>query len=362
MPEEFVVPPALEPGDRVAIVSPASGLAEEFPYVYDLGLERLREVFDLEPVEYPTARKGSEWLYDNPEARAEDVMDAFRDPDIGAAIATIGGNDQIRMLKHLDPGVLRDNPTRFFGWSDNTNLALYLWNLGIVSFYGGSLLTEYAMNGEMFPYTVEYLERALFSDSLGEIHPAEAFTDDPNGWAEGPEALEEPRETEPNPGWRFEGADRTVEGRVWGGCWEIIDQWFLADRYLPDLDRLDGSILAVETSEEIPDPGEVAGQLRALGERGVLDLFDGVLVGRAVTRSHRKEPPEEERREYRRRQREAFVEAFAEYNPDAPVVLDLDFGHTYPTVPVPIGGRVRVDPGEERIVFDGERGPDPDRK
>ncbi|PSQ15921.1 LD-carboxypeptidase [Halobacteriales archaeon QS_8_69_26] len=349
--DEFVVPPALERGDRVAVVAPASNLYEEFPYVHELGLERLREVFDLEPVEYPTARTGSDWLYDNPEARAEDVMDAFRDPDIGGVVATIGGNDQVRIVAHLDPEVLRENPTRFYGWSDNTALALYLWNLGIVSFYGGSLLTEYAMHGEMFPYTVEYLERALFSDSLGEVRPAERFTDEPNRWAEGPEVLETPRETEPNPGWRFEGSDRAVEGRVWGGCWGIVDEWFLLDRYVPDRDRLAGTVLAIETSEGRPDPGHIAGQLRALGERGVLEAFDGVLVGRAVTRSYKENPPAEERREYRERQREVFVEAFAEYNPDAPVVLDLDFGHTYPTVPVPIGGRVRIDPGEERVVF-----------
>lgn len=78
--QDFVMPPALERGDRVAIVAPASNPAPDVPRVSDLGLERLRSVFDLEPVEYPTVSRSDESLYDHPEERAEDVMDAFEDP------------------------------------------------------------------------------------------------------------------------------------------------------------------------------------------------------------------------------------------------------------------------------------------
>jgi muramoyltetrapeptide carboxypeptidase LdcA involved in peptidoglycan recycling len=350
---EFVVPPAVEPGDSVAVVAPSSGGAEQFPHVYDLGLERMREEFDLEPVEFPTARRDGEYLYDHPEERAADVMDAFRDPDVSAVVATIGGNDQVRILDRLDPAVLRENPTRFYGWSDNTHLALYLWNLGIVSYYGGSVMTEYATPGGTFEHTAEYLRRALFEERIGEIEPAEVFSDDPADWAAGPEALEAPPETEPSEGWRWANGTDPVEGRVWGGCWGSLDSVFLADRPLPDPDRLDGAVLAVETSEALPDPERIAGQLRALGERGLLERFAAVLVGRAPTRSFLEEPPAEEREQYRKRQREVFTELFAEYNPDAPLVLDVEFGHAAPTVPIPIGGRVAVDPHGERIEFHG---------
>jgi hypothetical protein len=44
-------------GDRVAIVSPSSGLPGLFPVPYELGLQRLREEFGLVPVEYPTTRQ-----------------------------------------------------------------------------------------------------------------------------------------------------------------------------------------------------------------------------------------------------------------------------------------------------------------
>lgn len=347
---DFVTPPAVERGDRVAVVAPASNAPESARFVYELGLRRMRETFDLVPVEYPTATADPEWLADNPEARAEDVMDAFRDPEVSAVVANIGGHDQITVLPHVDPDVLRENPTRFYGWSDNTHLSLFLWNLGIVSYYGGSTLTEYAMDGELFDYTEEYLGRALFEETLGEWTETDRFTDQPGDW-EDPESVETTRETEPSAGRGWRGGERAVSGRVWGGCYEVLVEQFLADRYVPDDDALDGTVLAFETSELIPDPDVVAANLRALGERGLLQRFDGVLVGRAAARSHVEDHPPEWRTAYRERQREAIEGVFETYNPAAPLVFDCEFGHTYPTCPIPIGGEVRIDPSAETIRF-----------
>jgi len=350
---DFVVPPALERGDRVAIVAPGSNRATEYPHVYELGLQRLREVFDLEPVEYPTATEDSEYLYDHPGERAQDVMDAFADPDIRGVVTVLGGWEQVRILKHLDPEVLRENPTRFYGISDNTNLATSLWNLGIVSFYGGTVMTDLAMQGSMHEYTVEYLETAFFADDLaafGDLRPAEQFTDEDLDWAD-PENLDHQREMEPNPGWTWRGADRHVSGRTWGGCLSTLDMQLRTGRYLPAPEDVDGCVLLLETSEELPAELTVRQVLVGMGERGLLERFDAVLVGRAKARNLTEDPGPEARAEYRERQREAVAELVGEYNPDAPVVLDVDFGHTAPAVPVPVGGRVTVDPASETVAF-----------
>jgi len=349
---EFVVPPALERGDKVAIVAPASNRATDYPHVYELGLKRLREVFDLEPVEFPTATRDSEYLYNHPEERAEDVMDAFADPEISGVVTALGGFDQVRILKHLDPEVLRANPTRFFGISDNTNLQLYLWNLGTVSFYGGTVMTDLAMQGSMHDYTVEYLETAFFAedlDAFGEIQPADRFTDEDLDWAD-PDNLERHREMEPSPGRTWRGPETPVSGRTWGGCLASLDMQLRTGRYLPDPEALAGEILLLETSEELPDAVSVREVLIGMGERGFLEQFAGVLVGRAKARSPHEDPGSEARAEYRRNQRETIAEVVGEYNPDAPVVFDVEFGHTAPIAAVPIGGTVEIDPESETIA------------
>ena len=131
----FRQPSALKPSDKVAIVSPSSGMPFLFPWVYEQGLERLKQVFQLEPIEYPTARQSPEYLSRNPKARAEDINRAFADPSIKGIIATIGGNDQIRILPYLDKKIIGATPKIFMGYSDCTNLHLFLWNLGIISYY-----------------------------------------------------------------------------------------------------------------------------------------------------------------------------------------------------------------------------------
>ncbi|KZN23174.1 peptidase S66 [Haladaptatus sp. R4] len=345
---DFITPQPVEPGDQVAVIAPASNAPESARFVYDLGLTRMREVFDLEPIEYPTATADPEWLADNPEARAEDIMSAFRDSDISAVIANIGGHDQLTVLPYLDGDVLRKHPTRFYGWSDNTNLALFLWNQGIVSYYGGSTLLEYAMDGEMFDYTTEYLRRALFEDSIGEWTEAELFTDEAGDW-ESPDSVETTREIEQSGGRIWRGGEETVSGRIWGGCYEVLVEQFLADRYVPNPDTLNGAVLALETSELIPDPAVMRANLRALGERGLLERFDGVLVGRAAARSHAEDNPEEWRAGYRERQRDAITDVLETYNPNAPAVFNCEFGHTYPTCPVPIGGEVEIEPSTRSI-------------
>jgi muramoyltetrapeptide carboxypeptidase LdcA involved in peptidoglycan recycling len=346
---EFVRPPALEPGDSVAVVAPSSGGAHDARHVFELGLRRLREVFDLEPVVYPTARQSNDFLADSPRARAADVHAAFRDPEIRGVVATIGGADQLRILRHLDSEVLRENPTRFFGMSDNTNLNLALWNAGVVSYNGAQLMNELAVPGELPEYTERYCRRAFFEDSLGELEASTEWTDEPATWWTDPEQMGDPPAYEANPGRRWAGGDAAVEGRLWGGNRSIVEWHLATDRYLPDPEELDGAILGLETAETIPDPDMVGATLMCLGERGLLERFDGVVVGRPATRSHLREPPREEREAYRERLYGEVIEQVGRYNPEAPVVVGFDWGHTTPVAPLPIGGRIEVDPRSETV-------------
>ncbi len=344
-------PAALSPGDRVAIVSPASGLAAQYAAVYERGLERIETAFDLVPVEYPTATADDDYLAANPAARASDVEDAFADPEIGGVIATIGGNDQIRVLRHLDRSVLREHATRFFGLSDNTNLAIALWNAGVVSFYGGHVLTSFACPGPIPDYLDRWLRTALFDDAFGALAPAPRFTDADGDW-EHPATLDEEPEWEPDPDWYWHGGDGAVAGHTWGGNLEIVSLQLAADRSVPPVDALEGSVLLLETSEELPSPGMVTRAMQGLGERGVLGAVDAVLFGRVKARSHRKARDRDERRAYRESLREALVDEVERYNPAAPVVCGLEFGLTHPSVPVPLGATAHVDPGAERIALD----------
>ncbi|WP_154017771.1 hypothetical protein [Candidatus Protochlamydia phocaeensis] len=59
---KFQTPLPLKPGDKVAIVSPSSGMPFLFPWVYKQGLNRIKKIFKLIPVEFPTACQSPEYL------------------------------------------------------------------------------------------------------------------------------------------------------------------------------------------------------------------------------------------------------------------------------------------------------------
>lgn len=115
----------------------------------------------------------------------------------------------------------------------------------------------------------------LGGDTLELTEPGEA-EDFGRRW-EDARALTEFGDREITEPWTWAGPARTVSGHSWGGCIEVIDQIALAGR-MPAVTDVAGSILLLETSEEIPSADEVKRWVRALGERGVLEAAAGVLV------------------------------------------------------------------------------------
>ncbi|MFB6180640.1 MAG: LD-carboxypeptidase, partial [Candidatus Nanohalobium sp.] len=128
MRKSFKLPEKLEKGDKIALVGIGDGPSkQEYPKHFERGKKRLEEVFNLEPVEFPSVRMSRTEKRKNLGKRAEDLEDAFRDDEIKGVLAPVGGSDQIKLLNHISPEVLKEDPTRFYGYSDNTVLNSFLW-------------------------------------------------------------------------------------------------------------------------------------------------------------------------------------------------------------------------------------------
>ena len=108
-------PEKLSRGDKIAIVSLSwGGLGDEkLIHKYYIAKERLENEFGLEVVAMPNALKGSQFVYEHPEARAKDLMDAFKDETIKGIFCAIGGDDTVRLLPYIDYEVIKNNPKIF---------------------------------------------------------------------------------------------------------------------------------------------------------------------------------------------------------------------------------------------------------
>ena len=343
--KQFTTLPKLVPGDQVAVISPSNGLPQLFPAVFELGLKRLQNVFGLKPKEYPTTRIMGAPLKD----RARDIMAAFADPANKAVIASIGGEDQLKLIKYLDKAVLLANPKPFLGFSDNTQLHNLLWNLGIPSYYGGGVMTQFGMQRQMLDMTVQSVKRALFERGEIEITASEQYTDIGLDWGD-PSNLNKQRTFEPNEGWFWDG-QVDAEGILWGGCVESLIFQSTVNKYLPSGEDLEGTILFLETAEDIPEPWIVEYLLAGFGERGWFEKFRGVLVGRPKAWELDKPKNAEEKAAYRETQRQIILKIIREYNTDIPIVQNLDFGHTDPQILLPMGQKARVTTSDQRIFL-----------
>ena len=343
----LVHPPKTSPGDKVAVLSPGFAAPAVAPAVHEQAMQRIRDVLELEPVEYPTTRR----LGAAPEDRAADLNAAFGDPEIRALLATIGGDDQITVIPHLDADLVRADPKPFLGYSDNTNLLSWLWTHGVAAFHGGSTQVHTGAGPGLDEVHLRSLRAALLDGGRLEITEPGESEDYGVDWAD-PAALTSYGEREPTEPWTWVGPKRTVTGPTWGGCIEIL-QWVLtAGRFPADPSVLGGGILLLETSEELIPALEFGRITRSLGERGLLAAVEAVVVARPAASALGLPSTAEQRAAHREAQRDAALEQIARYNPDAVVVVGVPFGHTRPQWILPHGGTMTVDSREQKVWAD----------
>lgn len=83
----------------------------------------------------------------------------------------------------------------------------------------------------------------------------------------------------PAEGWYWRNTqEKIIEGKLWGGCLEVLDLHLSVRRYLPAFEKLDSTILFLETSEEMPSEGLVYCFIAALVEIGLLRRFKAILI------------------------------------------------------------------------------------
>lgn len=343
----IIHPPKARSGDRIAVVSPSFAAPGFAPAVHEQALRRLEETTGLVPVEYPTTRL----LSASPEDRARDLNEAFADPAVRAILATVGGDDEITVIPHLDAGLARRDPKPFVGYSDNTNLHQWLWSLGIASFYGGSSQVHLGPGPGVDAVHARSLRAALLTgESLDITDPGES-EDVGLDWRD-PRALTHVGAREPTEPWFWDGPAHTVTGPTWGGCLEVLQWLGAADRLPRDPALLAGAILLIETSQELPPAHEVGWMLEGLGERGLLEPLAGVLVARPPVSSFDVRPDAAARAALRTEQRTVVLDVLRRFNARAVVCVGVPFGHTRPQWILPHGGSVTIDGSTRRITAD----------
>lgn len=334
----------------IGIVSLSAGTLGE-PFVAHelaIGTKRL-ESMGCKVKFLPNALKGIAYLKAHPEKRAQDLLEAYRDPEIDMILCAIGGDDTYRLLPYLfgkDELKKAASKKTFLGFSDTTVNHFMLHKLGIPTFYGQSFLADVCeLEKNMLPYTEKYFRELLQTGTIREVRPSDTWYEERTDF--GADQVGVPRVKHPNEGFQLLQGCPQFEGEILGGCVDTMFDFFDGTRY-PDMPELcrryelfpqdwQGKILLLESCEEKMKPEKYRKALEFLKEAGVLAAVNGILVGKPMDEAYLQE--------YHAILREVVAD------PNKPILANLNIGHATPRCILPFGVKARVDAEDQAIYF-----------
>ena len=340
----------------VAIVSLSSGIIGE-PFVaheVEIGLRRLSD-YGLNVKFMPNARNGMDDLKAHPEKRAEDLLRAFRDPEVDMILCAIGGDDTYRLLPWLfdhDELIGAASDKVFLGFSDTTINHFMLNKIGLRSFYGQAFLPDLCeMGPTMLPYTRKFFEELIATGGIRAITPSDVWYGERKSFA--PDQIGVGLPPRPDSGFELLQGTSVFSGKILGGCIDSMYDLFSGERYadmpalcakyglFPEPEQWRGRILLLESSEERMPPAQYRRALEYLKEWGVFDAVSGVLVGKPIDGM------------YAREYKQLLTEVVD--RPQLPIVFNLNVGHALPRCIVPFGVEAVVDAERQVIRFTAEQ-------
>jgi len=303
-------PELLAPGDTIMFVAPAG----------DLDRDRMLRAKDrLEARGYRVvmrddlfAQEG--YLAGSDERRAEELMQAFRDPEVDAVFPGTGGYGTMRILDRLDYAAIRAHPKVVIGFSDITGLHMALnRRAGLVTFHSPSPMYLLGGESESKSFSVDNFFRAIERGS------------------EAGYAIEVPAEEEmPQPVALGGGKAR---GRLVGGNLSLIS----ALEGTPYAIDTRDAILLIEDTREAPY--RIDRMLRQLQLSGKLGRIRGAILGQ-FTRNYDRE--EDQMTEDPRYTVDGVLRQYFEHA-GVPVLMNFPVGHHPMNATLPLGAEVEID-------------------
>ncbi len=136
-----IKPPALQPGDTVGIIAPASNIKRE---PLETGCEVLRQL-GYKPFYFDSLLEKDIYFAGSAERRARELDEMFMRDEVRAIICARGGYGANYLLDTLNLQRIATHPKIFVGYSDITTLLTYILDsTGLVTFHGPMVTKDFS--------------------------------------------------------------------------------------------------------------------------------------------------------------------------------------------------------------------------
>jgi len=136
-------PPALQPGDTVGIVAPASNIQRD---LLEAGCDALRNL-GYKPFYFDSIFDRDLYFAGSVERRVRELEEMFMRDDVRAIICSRGGYGSNYLLSELDLQKIAARPKIFVGYSDMTTLLTWFADSGFVTFHGPMVTKDFGHSG-----------------------------------------------------------------------------------------------------------------------------------------------------------------------------------------------------------------------
>lgn len=304
---EPVHPPLLRPGSVIRFVAPAGRLDRARMTLAKQRLEAHGYVVELSEQIY--SEHG--YLAGTDQRRADELMDAFRDPRVDAIFPGTGGYGTMRILDRLDYQVIRANPKLLIGFSDITGLHAALGaKAGLVTYHSPNPMWGLGSPDGMTSFTEWSFFRAL-----------DAARADRGYLIEAPPGVPQPMGL----------TCGRARGRLVGGNLSLVAA-LEGTPYAVDMDE---AILLIEDVHEAPY--RVDRMLRQLELAGRFERLRGVVLGQFTDNYEPGEPIPAPTF-----QPEGVLEQYFGQR-GIPVLVNFPLGHHPMNATLPLGAEVEID-------------------
>ena len=156
----------LRPGDRVALVAPASSFPAEEVQAGVAELARL----GLEAVYDQSVFDKDRFVAGTIETRVRSILGNLEDPSIAALVAIRGGYGSAQLLPYLDPDVVRSARKALIGYSDITAILTLYARQGMTAIHGPMI--DRRMSRGPSAYDEDSFRRVMMaSEPAGDLAP-----------------------------------------------------------------------------------------------------------------------------------------------------------------------------------------------
>lgn len=304
-------PKKISKGDTIGLICASSSIKTErialcVKTIEDMGYKvKLADNLDYHPYQF---------IAGSGQLRAEWVNKMFADPEVDAIFCIRGGDGSGRIMPYLNLDIIKANPKIFVGYSDMTNMTLVMNQIcDTVAFHGPMVHSN--MVDHFDEETKESFFQAIEADEDYEFK-------NPKGYE-----LDVFREG-------------IAEGRITGGNLCLLTH-SMGTYY--EVDTQDKILFIEEIGESL---ASVERAMSQMANSGKLAACKAILFGQFTNTDLSEDPRYDSIEDYIKTS--GLLDGL-----DMPIVFNVQSGHGFPMMTIPMGAMCKVDTRTKSIVFQG---------